>query len=197
MDKLQKIQAKLNAPKGQKNNYGNYKYRTAEDILEAVKPLLDGCLLTLNDEVVLIPCEEDRVVKVGREDRVIHVGGRYFVKSLACFNQDGDIVACYGWAEIDRHPGMSMEQCCGSASSYARKTALCGLFGISDSGNDPDAIDNRPRTQQPAPLPTPQQVIAAATTIQQLVKLWNTHPEWQTDEAIMQALTTRKQQLYK
>ena len=208
MKQLQVIQQGLKAPKNQKNNFGNYKYRKAEDILAAVKPLLGDCTVTLSDEIVLIPCEEDRVVKLktdkGRnvppeiEYRTIHVAGRYFLKATATISDGAESATATGWAELDSHEGMSREQCLGAASSYARKYALCGLFGIDDSSNDPDAIDNRPRTQQPAPLPpTPQQVIAAATTIQQLVMLWNTHPEWQTDEAIMQALTTRKQQLYK
>lgn len=191
MKQLQAIQQGLKAPKNQKNNFGNYKYRKAEDILAAVKPLLGDCTVTLSDDIVLIPCEEDRVVKVGKEDRVIHTCGRFYLKATATITDGTETVAAIGWAETDTHAGMSREQCIGAASSYARKYALCGLFGIDDSSNDPDAIDNRPRQQQH----TPQQAIAAAATIAELVKLYNGNPAWQTDAAIMQAFTARKNQL--
>lgn len=198
MKQLQQIQQWLKVPKNNRNDFGKYNYRKTEDILAAVKPILGGCTITLSDEIVMIPCEEDRVVKIEtadrrKEDRIIHVGGRYFLKATAAITDGSDTVTATGWAELDSHAGMSREQCAGAASSYARKYALCGLFGIDDSSIDPDAIDNRQLHQQT----TPQQEISAATTIQQLVKLWNTHQAWQTDEVIMQAFTERKQQLTK
>lgn len=206
MKQLQVIQAGLKAPKNNRNTFGNYKYRKAEDILSAVKPLLGGCTITLTDEVVLIPCKEDRVVKLktdkGRgvppliEYRTLHVEGRYFLKATATIGDGNESASATGWAEIDSHEGMSREQCLGAASSYARKYALCGLFGIDDSSDDPDAIDNRPRTQQqPQQFPSPLTEVQACNTLADLAGLWNTHPEWQTNRQIAAAFTARRQQI--
>lgn len=198
MKQLQVIQAGLKAPKNNRNTFGNYKYRKAEDILAAVKPLLGGCTVTLTDDIVLVPCEEDRVVKVGREDRVIHTGGRYFLKATAAISDGTQTVTASGWAELDSHAGMSREQCAGAASSYARKYALCGLFGIDDSSDDPDEIDNRPRTQQQPQqqqFPSPLAEVQACNTLADLAGLWNTHPEWKTNRQIAAAFTARRQQI--
>lgn len=198
MKQLQVIQAGLKAPKNNRNDFGNYRYRKAEDILSAVKPLLGGCTITLTDSIQLIPCEEDRVVKVGREDKVIHTGGRWFLCATATISDGTESVSTTGWAEIDRHSGMSTEQCCGAASSYARKIALCGLFGISDDDNDPDAIDNRPRTQQQPQqqqFPNPLAEVQACNTLADLAGLWNTHPEWQQNRQIAAAFTACRKQI--
>lgn len=207
MKQLQVIQAGLKVPKNNRNTFGNYKYRKAEDILAEVKPLLGGCTITLTDEVVLIPCKEDRVVKLktdqGRgvppliEYRTLHVEGRYFLKATATIGDGNESASATGWAEIDSHEGMSREQCLGAASSYARKYALCGLLGIDDSSDDPDVIDNRPRQQQQPPqqFPIPLAEVQACNTIADLAGLWNTHPEWQTSRQITAAFTARRQQI--
>lgn len=212
MKQLQVIQAGLKAPKNNRNTFGNYKYRKAEDILTAVKPLLGCCTVNISDEVIYIPCEEDRIVKVktqqpnpanGRmmevtEDRVIHTGGRFFMKATASISDGAETATSTGCVEIDRHSGMSTEQCCGAASSYARKIALCGLFGISDDENDPDAIDNRPRTQQQPQqhqFASPLAEVQACNTLADLARLWNTNPEWQQNRQIAAAFTARRQQI--
>jgi len=120
MKNLTRIQKELKAPKGQFNNFGKYKYRSCEDILEAVKPLLKDCLLTISDEMVLI-------------------GDRIYVKATAEFT-DGDYVKTVsGFArESESKKGMDASQITGSASSYARKIALNGLFLIDDN-KDVDA----------------------------------------------------------
>lgn len=216
MKQLQVIQAGLKAPKNNRNSFGNYKYRKAEDILSAVKPLLGCCTITLTDDVVLIPCKEDRVVKLktdqGRgvppliEYRTLHVEGRYFLKATATIGDGNESASATGWAEIDSHEGMSREQCLGAASSYARKYALCGLFGIDDSSDDPDAINNQPRLQQHAPLKGVAAYIAASNNItaigacnsfNELMQLWKSHPDWQTNEDIKKCFTARKNQLTK
>lgn len=115
---LVKIQAELKAPKGQTNNFGKYKYRSAEDIIEAVKPILNkyGTALLVSDEVV-------------------QVGDRIYIKATATL-LDGtdDHVSANGWArEEDAKKGMDAAQITGSASSYARKYALNGLFAIDDT----------------------------------------------------------------
>ena len=118
MKELIAIQAELKAPKGQTNKFGGYKYRSCEDILEAVKPLLRkyNAALTLTDDICLI-------------------GGDVFVKATATFYAESSApVAVSAFA---RHPrekkGMDDSQITGAASSYARKYALNGLFCIDDA----------------------------------------------------------------
>jgi hypothetical protein len=111
-ERLTTIQRELKAPKGQFNAFGKYKYRSCEDILEAVKPLLNGVPLTISDELVMI-------------------GDRYYVKATVNF---GDTVKVTAFAreEADKK-GMDSSQITGAASSYARKYALNGLFLIDDN----------------------------------------------------------------
>jgi hypothetical protein len=132
MENLVKIQNELKVPKGNLNKFGNYKYRSAEDILEAVKPIL------LKYEVALIICDE-----------IVSIGNKLFLKATAklamhdkAFN--GDKVDHYcikvdGYAELSEHKGMSAEQATGTASSYARKYALNGLFLIDETESDADS----------------------------------------------------------
>lgn len=138
-NKLAAIQNELKVPKNQTNTFGNYKYRSCEDIVEAVKPLCEKheVLLTLSDEVVA-------------------VGDRTFVKATATLAglEVGDeglpysLVEVYGWAEIaTEKKGMDVAQITGAASSYARKYALNGLFAIDDT-KDADAT-NKHETQLP------------------------------------------------
>ena len=122
MEKLRKIQAELKAPKNQRNNFGKYNYRSCEDILEAVKPLLDKheCTLTISDEV--------------RE-----VCGVLFVEAIVFISDGKDSVHTKAQAGIDpNRKGMDISQSFGSSSSYARKYALNGLFLIDDT-KDADA----------------------------------------------------------
>jgi hypothetical protein len=124
MEKLRKIQAELKAPKNQRNNFGKYNYRSCEDILEAVKPLLDKhkCTLTISDEV--------------RE-----VCGVLFVEAIVFISDGKDSVHTKAQAGIDpNRKGMDISQSFGSSSSYARKYALNGLFLIDDN-RDSDATN--------------------------------------------------------
>ncbi len=126
MKELQIIQTKLKAPKNQVNKFGGYKYRSCEDIVEAAKPLLaeNECTLTISDEIVM-------------------VGTRIYVKATATLtNKNGEKEQCSAFArEEDTKKGMDTAQITGSASSYARKYALNGLFCIDDT-KDPDNFDN-------------------------------------------------------
>ena len=124
--KLINIQQKLKAPKGQRNNFGNYNYRSCEDIVEAVKPLLkrEGLILNLSDEVV-------------------QIGDRYYVKATArVINiEDGEKIETTALAREDENKkGMDLAQITGSVSSYARKYALNGMFAIDDT-KDADATN--------------------------------------------------------
>lgn len=127
---LVEVQFKLKAPKGQTNSFGHYQYRSCEDILEAVKPLLHeaGLTLTLSDDVVA-------------------VGNRIYVKSTATVTDGADAVSNTAFArEADSKKGMDDSQVTGTASSYARKYALNGLFCIDDT-KDADTDEYQRRTQ--------------------------------------------------
>ena len=122
-NELARIQKELKAPKGQFNSFGKYKYRSCEDILESVKPLLNHCFLTITDEVVMI-------------------GNRYYVKAVAKIQLGLESVSTHAFArEAERKKGQDESQITGSASSYARKYALNGLFCIDDT-KDADTMDN-------------------------------------------------------
>ena len=129
MKELIKIQSELKAPKNQFNSFGKYKYRSVEDILEAVKPLLAKyeCTLTIHDEVK-------------------EVAGITFIEATASIQKDmeGRTVTAQAGIDINRK-GMDIAQSFGSSSSYARKYALNGLFLIDDT-KDPDATnDHQPK----------------------------------------------------
>jgi hypothetical protein len=125
MKELILIQSELKAPKNQFNAFGKYKYRSVEDILEALKPLLlkYECTLTIEDEVK-------------------EVGGIVFIESTAAIQKDMEGRAVTAQAGIDiNRKGMDVAQSFGSSSSYARKYALNGLFLIDDT-KDPDSTND-------------------------------------------------------
>ena len=132
------IQSQLNAPKSQTNKFGGYNYRSCEDILEALKPLLEThqAAVTLSDDV----CD---------------INGNTYVKAIASLHANGDIVSSVGWAQEGSLKGMSPSQCTGAASSYARKYALNGLFAIDDS-KDADAVNTHGKDEKPASKPKPK-----------------------------------------
>lgn len=139
MKELITIQSELKAPKSQFNRFGGYKYRKAEDILEAVKPLLNKqkCTLTITDDIVM-------------------VGNRIYVKATATIkNEKGEFETTTGWArEEETKKGMDGSQITGASSSYARKYALNGLFAIDDNADSDTTNDGQHQAaQQPA---TPQ-----------------------------------------
>lgn len=136
--KLLNIQCELKAPKSQYNSFGKYKYRSCEDILEALKPLLFKykATLILSDEIVLI-------------------GDRYYLKATAKIIdiEDGATIENYALAREDEtKKGQDLAQVTGSVSSYARKYALNGLFAIDDT-KDSDAT-NKHDKDKPAQLDT-------------------------------------------
>lgn len=127
-EKLLNIQQELKAPKSQRNDFGNFSYRSCEDILEAVKPLLkaNNCVLTISDELV-------------------NIGERYYIKATATLSsaeEMGGIISNSAYArEPAEKKGADLSQITGACSSYARKYALNGLFCIDDQ-KDADTTNN-------------------------------------------------------
>lgn len=133
-DKLAAVQRDLRAPKNQRNEFGGYNYRSCEDILEAVKPLLDREKLTL--------CIYDTLEAIG---------ARYYIKATAqVFDRETEsAIEAYAYArEEETKKGMDASQITGSASSYARKYALNGMFAIDDT-KDADATNDHGKRSNP------------------------------------------------
>lgn len=181
------IQEHLNAPKNQKNTFGNYEFRSAEDILEALKPHLaqTGCTVTLTDEIVFIE-------------------GRFYVRSTATLaNANGDFVQCSAFArEEESKKGYDSAQLTGATSSYARKYALNGLFAIDDN-KDFDATNKgeekkakkgetkqEPLSQEDdAILQDAIQAAKDAKTASELTKVWKDFkPKFEHNEAFVNAI---------
>lgn len=128
--KLAAIQSRLKAPKNQYNSFGKYKYRSCEDILEALKPLANeqGCTITI-------------------EDSPIMVGEWHYIQATATLSDGYNSTSVKAYArESETKSGMDSSQITGTASSYARKYALNGLFAIDDT-KDADTMDNRPKAE--------------------------------------------------
>ena len=141
-EKLSKVQSELKAPKGQYNSFGKYKYRSCEDILEAVKPLnaKHGVVLTIGDEVV-------------------EISNRFYVKATATFVdiESGEKIINTALArEDDSKKGMDGSQITGTASSYARKYCLNGLFCIDDT-KDADTDEYRHQQERKPQENKPQE----------------------------------------
>ena len=137
-EKLMTVQTKLRAPKGQYNSFGKYSYRSCEDILEALKPLLGevGAIVNVTDEIKLI-------------------GDRYYVEATASFidTETGErMIAKASAREAEVKKGMDDSQVTGSVSSYARKYALNGLFAIDDN-KDADSTNTHSKEIKPNMTP--------------------------------------------
>lgn len=128
-DKLVAIQGRLKAPKNQRNSFGNYNYRSCEDILEAVKPLLTEYNVTVN-----------------LSDTIREVGDMVFVEATAVISDGENLIHTTAQAGINPNKkGMDIAQSFGASSSYARKYALNGLFLIDDT-KDADATNTHDKT---------------------------------------------------
>jgi len=146
-EQLNYIQTRLKAPKNQYNNFGKYKYRSCEDILEGVKPLLGDCTLTISD-------------------RIEQVGDRLYVVAAARLSDGKNNIEVEAYArEALTKKGMDEAQVTGACSSYARKYALNALFCIDDT-KDADSNDNRPQPaiKKPAikPVDNSKKLVTAA-----------------------------------
>jgi hypothetical protein len=132
-EKLQQIQSELIAPKNLENKFGNYRYRSAESILEALKPHLEK-----HKAIVIL------------SDEMVDIGGRIYVKSTASFTADGETISTTAFArEAESKKGMDDAQVTGACSSYSRKYALNGLFCIDDT-KDADATNDHGKSESAA-----------------------------------------------
>lgn len=153
-EKLMNVQASLKAPKGQYNSFGKYKYRSCEDIVESVKPLLkqNGLLLTMSDEIIM-------------------VADRIYVKATATIidTAEGKEISVTAMArEEETKKGMDGSQVTGASSSYARKYALNGLFAIDDTKDSDSTNTHGKEVEEPKESPkqngskqTPRQMLIA------------------------------------
>lgn len=179
-EELSRIQKELKAPKGQFNKFGNYKYRSCEDILEAVKPLLGKCCLTISDEILLI-------------------GDRFYVKAtarLALSNDDYIENSALAREALDKK-GMDESQITGASSSYARKYALNGLFAIDDTKELDGDNSNREVETLPEEL---IKAVQETKTIDELSVLYNANKDDMSKELKQQfnnIVSNRKQELSK
>lgn len=131
LEELLQIQQTLNAPKNLTNKFGGYKYRSAETILEAVKPLLkeQGIVITIDDSLE-------------------QVGDRYYIKAVVSLHKDNHTIRTQAYArEEESKKGMDGSQITGASSSYARKYALNGMFAIDDTKDSDATNDGKPPVQ--------------------------------------------------
>lgn len=190
MKELNQIQTKLKAPKNQFNKFGGYKYRSLEDITEAVKPHLAelGCALLINDVIEVI-------------------GDRHYVKATATLiNPEGQSIEVSAYA---REPmvkkGMDEAQITGATSSYARKYALNGLFAIDDT-KDADATNNHEHEQQSQPkrvqkqkqkmtIEQAREAIEEAKDLSSLAAVWTSLPGGDLKKQLTPLKDARKEAL--
>lgn len=179
MKKLTEVQRNLKANKSKFNSFGKYRYRSCEDILEAVKPLLGGMTLVISDEVVLI-------------------GDRYYIKATAVIKDvetgETESSTAYAREPLDKK-GMDESQITGTASSYARKYALNGLLCIDDT-KDADTMDNTDNA------PVGKEILATKAHLEELRQIgvdvqkvavyYKTTVDGLTDAQVVEALRMKK-----
>ncbi len=210
MKELIEIQGTLNAPKGQYNAFGKYRYRSCEDILAAVKPLLrkHGCVLLLSDEVREVGAAYTHSAQDTKKGTASSYSGtRVYIEATATIiNSAGERFSVKASAREEvAKAGMDASQVTGAASSYARKYALNGLFAIDDA-KDADAlgtsVGHAPRQAQGGEM-TPEEIfqwyaapdIQQAATKEDLARIYNDNPSLHAMRAFIEALTARRKAL--
>lgn len=199
MVELFKIQNEVNAPKGNYNSFGKYKYRSAEDILMAAKPICAKyeCALIVSDNIVEIGQPYQYHTNNGKGATSQYNGTRIYVEATATLiNKDGESISVKGYAREDIvKAGMDVSQITGAASSYARKYALNGLLAI-DDGTDADRLNVTKEYTAPQNFPpqvdnsgmvdnTLNEAVAAlnaARTIDELKAVCSQYPQYKTNE---------------
>ena len=175
------IQQELKAPKGQYNSFGKYKYRSCEDILEAVKPLLrkHNCTLVISDDIVML-------------------GTRFYIKATVTLSNGGESVMTTAFArEEEEKKGADSSQITGAASSYARKYALNGLFCIDDN-KDSDSTNNGGKPVEPAENPLMEAAMSDvrnAKDTQALKAVWEEYTCLHSNKVFKGMVNQRKAEL--
>jgi hypothetical protein len=183
MKKLTEVQRNLKANKSKFNSFGKYRYRSCEDILEAVKPLLEGMTLVISDEIVL-------------------VGDRYYIKATATLKDvetgETESSTAYAREALDKK-GMDESQITGTASSYARKYALNGLLCIDDT-KDADTMDNNMDNNLDSPVG--KEILATKAHLEELRQIgvdvqkvavyYKTSVDSLTDAQVIEAIGMKK-----
>lgn len=181
-DFLAQIQAEIKAPKGQFNSFGKYKYRSCEDILEAVKPIIHplGFALIIEDEIVLI-------------------GDRYYVKATSSLSNGTILYTATGYAREDlEKKGMDACQVTGSASSYARKYSLNGLFAIDDTKDSDATNECKELPTKPTVTPPQKELVDAineisnAKTLDEVKAIWLSFNKFQSNQNFLNAKEAQK-----
>ena len=219
-EKLLAIQIALKAHKGQRNTFGGYNYRKAEDILESVKPLLHelGCTLNLSDELVHFPSTDVLFTEKHTDPKgkvhYYHAGGdRFYIKTTATLIFKGETISANGWArEEENKKGMDGSQITGASSSYAAKRALGNLLLLDDT-EDSDATNMHGKEpEKPKKRTEPKDSVCAAeqsiskndveailmdcTTVEEVTGVWwKMTAEQQKDKDIKFYFTARKGQI--
>lgn len=180
---LADIQAKIAVPKGRSNDFGGYKYRKAEDIISAARHAAPaGCVIMTSD-------------------RIEEIAGQIFVISTASLTYRGQTLATdAGAMQALTRKGMDASQITGSASSYARKYALQGLFALDNGEADPDSYDNRQENGNAiaAEIDRAVSTINAAGDVDSMTAAWRAMPDHvRNDAAVIDAAKTRKAQITK
>jgi hypothetical protein len=171
--KLTQIQNELKVPKGNYNAFGKYKYRSCENILEALKPIL---------------LKHDAILTI--TDTVEQIGNKIVLKAIASIKIGQEVNVSFGFAEVCEHKGMSMEQSYGTASSYARKYALGGLFLIDETEADPDSLTK--------PVNEIESLLQSVKDCQTLISLetnWGKNADFHRDAKYKEAVNQRKKEL--
>ena len=184
---LASIQAEVQAPKNKFNSFGKYAYRSAENIIEAVKPIINpkGYHLILSDEMVII-------------------GERYYIKATATISNGEQSYSATSYArEPEEKKGMDSAQISGTIGSYARKYALNGLFALDDNkDSDATSTETKPNVVVEEIILSDDERIelinslGACTELGHVKELWNNlDPKYQAIKQVRNLVTTRKNQL--
>jgi len=183
LDILIDIQTRLKAPKDQKNSFGGYNYRSCEDILTALKPIL-----------------AEHKCAILFDDKIESVNGRFYITAEAKLCTPlGDICAHAYAREQETKKGYDEAQITGAASSYARKYALNALFAIDDT-RDPDTQDNTkeglPQENNANRIPDfIVNKIANAKSVESLSEIWQTTTTFHNNATFKQLMSQRKHEL--
>lgn len=172
-DVLAYIQQNLKASKSLVNDFAKFKYRSAEGILEALKPVIEEAMRFFNVPIYTVATYE-----------LVDFGGRCFVKATEYLHAGGCNISTCAFAEVGPHKGCSSEQATGCALSYARKYAMCALYAIDDAAADPDSMSDDELAEAITQ-------VNACTSRQAVECVYAQHPKIATNRQFIDACASR------